>query len=125
MKVVLCVLGVVVIVHLGAFLAYGVAGAAGWVKQPEPANMRAFMLGVLVDKTGHAIAFVLLFLLARDGLDGRWMLYAAAWWPLFVLGEVGTAMRPGYSWPEAGAGIAAETMYLPAAALFTQWMLGR
>ena len=41
------------------------------------------------------------------------------WWLMFALGETGTAIRPGYSWPEAIGGIVAEAIYLPLAAFLT------
>jgi hypothetical protein len=82
-----------------------------------------FLTSVLVSKTGTALAFVLLFYFARDSFSGHWVLYAAIWWIMFAIGEVGQAIGPDYSWPEAIAGILSETIYFPLSAYLVNWMI--
>jgi hypothetical protein len=79
---------------------------------------------VLVSKIGTAIAFVVIFYIAHDSFGDQWFLYAAIWWSMFIIGEVGQAIGPDYSWKEAGAGVVSETIYFPLAALLTNWMIG-
>jgi hypothetical protein len=43
---------------------------------------------------------------------------------MFIIGEIGQAISPNYSWKEALAGIISETIYLPLSALVTQWLIG-
>jgi hypothetical protein len=43
---------------------------------------------------------------------------------MFVIGEVGQAIGPGYSWQEAVLGIVSESVYFPAAAVVTKRWLG-
>ena len=52
------------------------------------------------------------------------MLYALLWWLMFVIGEVGQAILPTYSWTEAVAGILSETLYVPLSAYVTKWLIG-
>jgi len=43
---------------------------------------------------------------------------------MFVIGEVGQAIGPNYTWKEAIAGIISETVYLPLSAYVTNWQIG-
>ena len=124
-RVALCVLLVFLVIHVVPFAVYGLASALDFVQPPEQEVVGSFVLGVTVEKLGHALAFVLVFYLARGSLRGRWLLYAAAWWLLYVLGEAGTAIRGGFSWPEAAAGVVSETFYLPISAFLTSRLLGK
>ena len=81
------------------------------------------MASVLVTKVGTALAFVLIFHVARDALRGRWFLYAFLWWVMFVIHEAGQAIGPGYGWMEAAAGMLAETAYCPLSAYLTHLLL--
>lgn len=83
-----------------------------------------FLVSILVSKVGTAIAFVLIFYFARDSLSGRWLLYAFIWWLMFVIGEVGQAIGPNYSWKEAIAGIISETIYFPLSTFAANWLIG-
>lgn len=116
----LSTLGIMVVVP---FPFYGAAAALTGLQPPEGAAPGVFLLSVLVIKIGVAAAFVLIFYLARDALAGRWLSYAFAWWLFFVISEIGQAIGPGYSWTEAVAGIASETVYCPLAALVTDRLL--
>jgi hypothetical protein len=73
-------------------------------------------LSVLVSKAGTALAFVGIFALGQETLATQWLAYGLLWWGMYVIGEVGQAIGPGYSWSEAVAGIISETVYFPLAA---------
>src|SRR5690606_9423327 len=77
----------------------------------------AFLGGVAISKLGTALAFVLIFVLAREQLSGQWLLYCGLWWLMFAMGEIGQAIGPDYSWQEAAAGVFSETIYFPLSGL--------
>jgi hypothetical protein len=93
------------------------------LEPPQNGSPVQFLLSVLVVKLGLAVGFVLLFAVARDVWQDRWLLYAFIWWALFAVSEVGQAIGPQYSWLEAGAGIVAEAIYCPLAAWVTAKLL--
>lgn len=99
-------------IFLIPILVYGALSATIGL-QPPGENPTIFLVGVGVSKIGTAIAFVGIWVLGRDQLAPHWLLYVALWWVMFVLGEIGQAIGPDYSWTEAFAGIASETLYLP------------
>lgn len=82
------------------------------------------MLSVFVQKLGHAITFVLLFYVAREQFSRRWLTYAALWWLYSAIAETGQAINPVYSWEEAIAGVIAEAVYFPLAAMTTKRLIG-
>ncbi len=84
-----------------------------------------FMLSVFVQKLGHAITFVLLFYVAREQFSRRWLTYAALWWLYSAIAETGEAITPLYSWEEAMAGVIAEAVYFPLAAITTNRLVPR
>jgi hypothetical protein len=110
-------LATLIIMYVVPFPFYAGAAAMTGLQPPEGATPAIFMLSVLIIKVGAAAAFVLIFYFARESLGGRWLSYAFAWWLFFVIAELGQAIGPGYSWTEAIAGILAETVYCPLAAL--------
>jgi hypothetical protein len=114
-RIVFAVLLVLAIIFAVPIAVYGLFSAATGL-QPPGDSPQMFLVGVFVSKTGTAIAFVLLFHVARSSLSGRWMLYAAIWWIMFAIGEVGQAIGPNYSWTEAIAGVISESIYLPLSA---------
>lgn len=114
-RVVLSILAVLGIIYVIPFFIYGVLSSVGWIEKPK-GPPSAFLIGVLVSKTGTAIAFVLLLYLGRGAFGGEWLLYALVWWIMFVFGEVGQVIGPNYSWKEAVAGIVSETIYFPLSA---------
>jgi len=115
---------VLAIIYIVPFVVYGVGSVVAGLKPPEGASPATFLVSVFVSKFGTAICFVLIFYFAREGLRGRWLLYACLWWLMFVIGEVGQAIGPQYSWPEAVAGIISETVYWPLSAFVTHRMTG-
>ncbi|NJM82314.1 MAG: hypothetical protein HC844_07320 [Tabrizicola sp.] len=122
MRVGLTVLLVFVIILVVPVLVYGALSRISGL-QPPGDDPSAFLAGVAVSKLGTAIAFVGLWFLARDSLAPQWLPCVALWWVMFVLGEVGQAIGPGYSWSEAIAGIVSETIYLPLSGLVVLRML--
>ncbi len=105
------------IMYVIPFPVYGTLSALTGLQPPTEGSATLFLLSVLVIKVGVAVAFVLLYSLARDSWAGRWMLYALIWWLMFAVVEVGQAITPDYSWLDALGGIVAEAIYFPLAAL--------
>ncbi len=113
-RIIAAIVLTLVIIYLVPFVVYSLFSAAGLIAVPEgPPGI--FLLSVLVDKIGVAVAFVLIYHLARQGFANRWLLYAFIWWIMFVFGELGQAPGPDYTWMEALAGIIAEAIYFPLA----------
>lgn len=123
-KVILSIVLVLVVIYIVPFLVYGLATIVANLQPPEGATPARFLISVLVSKVGTAIAFVLIFYFARSSLSGRWLLYALVWWLMFVIGEIGQAIGPNYTWKEAIAGIISETVYLPLSAYLTDRLVG-
>lgn len=123
-KVILSIVLVLAIIYTVPFLVYGLASVVAGVKPPAGVSPAQFLVSVLVSKIGTAIAFVLIFYLARGSLSGQWLLYAFVWWLMFVIGEIGQAIGPNYSWKEAVAGVISETVYLPLSACLIDWLIG-
>lgn len=121
---ILSIVLVLAIIYIVPFLIYGLATVVADLKPPAGVAPARFLLSVLVSKIGTAVAFVLLFYVARSALSGQWLLYAALWWLMFVIGEIGQAIGPNYTWKEALAGSLSETIYLPLSAYLTNWLLG-
>jgi hypothetical protein len=112
MRVALAVGLVFLIIFIVPVLVYGVLSRVTGLQPPGDDPM-AFLAGVALSKLGTALAFVGIWALGREVLGPNWMLYVALWWVMFVLGEVGQAIGPDYSWSEAIAGVVSETIYLP------------
>ncbi|HLB44482.1 MAG TPA: hypothetical protein VJK49_03785, partial [Candidatus Limnocylindrales bacterium] len=107
------VLGIMYVVPLPI---YGTLYALTGLEIPTTGSPAQFMMSVLVMKLGVAVAFVLLFALARNGWAGRQGTYAMVWWTMFALIEAGQAMTPDYSWLAAFGGMISEAIYFPASA---------
>lgn len=120
MNLVVATAGVFAVIFLVPVAVYGALSAFTGL-QPPGDSPWVFLAGVAVSKAGTAVAFVLLFALARPFWGDRWLLYAGIWWLMLVAGEVGQAIGPDYSWQEAFAGILSETIYLPVSA----WLVTR
>ena len=111
------------IMYVIPFPVYGLLAALTGLQPPTEGSVARFMLSVLVIKIGVAVAFVLLYALARDSWTGRWVIYALIWWLMFAVVEVGQAITPDYSWLDAIGGIVAEAIYFPLAALVVARLL--
>ena len=112
-RIAVAMLATLVIIYLVPLPVYAGLEALGLVALPEDGSPAQFMLGVLVIKIGVAFAFVMLFRLAGLDTGGSWWPYAAIWWAMFAVIEVGQAIGPGYSAWEAVGGIVAEAIYFP------------
>jgi hypothetical protein len=123
LRIALTVALVLAIIYAVPFLVYGLFSAVTDLKLPGDAPPAVFLASVLVSKLGTALAFVLIFYVARGSLGGQWLVYALLWWVMFVLGEIGQAIGPDYTWKEAIAGVVSETIYVPLAAYVTSWLL--
>ena len=123
-RTVLAVFLTTVISYSASFGVYGAFHAFAGLKAPDDVSPARLLLSFLIVKVGLAIGFVLIFYSARHALNGQWLLYAATWWLMFAIVEVGQAIGPNYSWKEALAGVISETIYFPASAFVTNWLLG-
>jgi hypothetical protein len=123
-KILLAVGLVLAIMYVIPFPVYGLLSALTGLQPPTEGSATLFLLSVLIIKIGVAVAFVLLYSLARASWAGRWMLYALIWWLMFAVVEVGQAITPDYSWLDALGGIVAEAIYFPLAALVVVRLLG-
>jgi hypothetical protein len=123
-KTILSIVLTLAIIYIVPFLVYSIFSTVAGLKPPEQTSPVQFLVSIFVSKVGTAIAFVLIFTFARDSLSGRWLLYAFIWWLMFVIGEVGQAIGPDYSWKEAIAGVISETIYFPLSALVINWLIG-
>jgi hypothetical protein len=124
-KVILSIVSVLAIIYIVPFLIYGLATVVAGLEPPGGASPAQFLISVLVSKVGTAVAFVLIFHFARDALGGQWLLYAFVWWLMFVIGEIGQAIGPDYTWKEAVAGLISETVYFPLSAYLINRLIGR
>ena len=119
-----CILAVVAtwaIMMIVPFPIYGGFAALSLVEMPQQDSPGEFFLGVVVQKIGVALGFVLLFVLAKSIVLGRTMQYAAVWWVMYAIVETGQGIGPGYSAGDAVAGIISEAIYFPLSA----WTVGR
>ena len=107
-KVIKCIFLVLVIIYIVPFLVYSLFSIVAGLRPPEGASPLQFLLSVLVSKVGTSFAFVLILYLARQSLVGRWLGYALIWWVMFIIGEVGQAIGPHYTWKEAIAIMASK-----------------
>lgn len=124
-KMIWAIVLVLAVIYIVPFLVYSLATLATDLKPPEDVSPTRFLISILVSKLGTALAFVLIFYFARNSLTGQWFLYAFLWWLMFAIGEIGQTIGPNYSWKEAVAGIVSETLYFPAAAYITNWLIGQ
>lgn len=122
--ILLTIVVVFVIIYLVPIVVYGAATRITDLAPPDDVSAVQFLLSLLVSKLGTAVALVLLFYFARASLSGQWLGYAIVWWLMFVLGEIGQALGPHYSWKEAIAGAVSETVYVPLSVYITNRLLG-
>ena len=112
------------VIFIVPILVYGAFSAVTGL-QPPGGSPELFLASTAVSKLGTAMAFVVLFYMARDVFGGQWLLYAGIWWLMFVLGEAGQAIAPNYSWQEAIAEAISETIYFPISGLIVAWLVGK
>ena len=106
------------------FPFYAAFEALGIVEMPEGASPAEFMLSVVVMKIGIAVGFVLLYRFSASAWQGRLWKYAAIWWVMYAVVEIGQGVGPGYGPGDAVAGMLAEGVYFPLSAWSTARILG-
>ena len=111
-----------VVIFVVPIVVYGAFASVTGLQPPGDSAVR-FLISTAVSKLGTAIAFVGIFYLGREVLGGQWLLYAGLWWLMFVIGEAGQAIAPGYSWQEAAAGAISETIYFPVSGRIVAWLI--
>ncbi|UCG55938.1 MAG: hypothetical protein JSU70_13825 [Phycisphaerales bacterium] len=124
MRYVLSVIATLAIIYIVPFVLYAGATLVWDLKPPDDVAPWQFLLGILVSKTGTAIAFVLIYHFAKVGLGRKWLVYALIWWLSFAIGELGQAIGPHYTWKEAVIGMISEALYFPLAAIVTDRLIG-
>jgi hypothetical protein len=124
MRHILSIIATLVIIYIVPFILYA-AGTVVWdLEPPDDVPAWQFLLSILVSKTGTAIAFVVIYHFAKEGLGRKWLLYAFIWWVSFAIGELGQAIGPNYTWKEAMIGIISEAIYFPLAAAVIDRLMG-
>lgn len=116
MRVFIALLLVFLALFAVPIIVYGTFSGLSGLQPPGDDAVR-FLLGVAVSKLGTAFAFVGIWLLGRDMLARQAGIYVFLWLVMFMLGEVGQALGPEYSWQEAFAGMISEALYFPLAGL--------
>lgn len=124
MRYVLSIIATLAIIYIVPFVLYAIATVVWALEPPDDAAPWQFLIGILVSKTGTAIAFVLIYHFAKAGLERKWLLYAFIWWFSFAIGELGQAIGPQYTLKEAVIGIISESLYFPLAAIVTDRLIG-
>lgn len=115
-KVVISTILVLIVIFVIPIIVYGIFSSLFGLKTPEGSSPIVFLSSVFVTKFGTSLAFVILFYLGRGYFSENWIQYAFCWWLMYVIGEIGQAIVPTYSWKEAVAGIISETLYFPISA---------
>ena len=123
-RTVLAILVVLVVIFVVPFIVYSLLSLLTALEPPAEGSPLKSLVGILISKAGTAIAFVLIFRISQNSLQGRWLLYGSLWFVMFSIGEVGQAIGPGYSWSEAAGGIVSEAIYCPLSAYLTWRFLG-
>lgn len=116
-KILLAVTLTLVITYLVPLPVYGTLYVLAGLEFPGEGSPIGFMVAVFVMKLGVAVAFVLLYSIARNNWIDRPITYALVWWAMFALIEAGQAITPTYSWLAALGGIVSEAIYFPASTL--------
>lgn len=122
MNILLSLVLTLLIIFIVPIVIYGLFAAFFGLKEPDKKPI--FFLSVLIQKIGTAIGFVGLFVLAHDNFADAWLTYAAIWFTMFAVVEIGQALMPNYSKKEAVAGIISEAIYFPLTAFAISRLLG-
>jgi len=112
-RIVLGILSTTAIIYIIPFIIYAIFSAVFNFKPPEGISPVKFLLSILISKIGTAIMLSFIYYYAKSIFQSKWLLFAIIIWVMFILGEVGQAVGPNYSWKEAIAGIISETIYIP------------
>ncbi len=115
---------VLVIIYIVPFIIYGISSVVTKLEPPKGVSPKRFLVSVLISKIGTSICFVLLYYIARESIASQFLPYAGIWLVMFILGEIGQAIGPNYSWKEAILGIISEIVYVPLSAYLIFRILG-
>lgn len=122
-RIIFGVISTLIIIFIVPIVIYGGFSSIFGLNTPEGASPIIFLISVLISKIGTAFLFTLLFSYSKSFFYDKWLLYALLWWIMFVIGEVGQALGPNYSWTEAFLGIISETIYLPLSVLVVRRLI--
>ena len=111
-----------IIIFVVPILVYGLFTSFFGLKEPE--KKLKFFVGVILQKVGTTIGFVVLFYLGREYFLDGWLLYGLIWFAMFALTEVGQTFMPNYSKKETVAGIVSEAIYFPLSAFILSHLIG-
>lgn len=123
LQISLAVLAVLAVIYVVPLLLYGISSRYISMPAPEDAGPVRFLSGILITKLGTAVAFVVLFWLARDVFAQNSLAYAAPWFVMFAASEAGDAISGRSSVAESVIGVVAEAIYVPLATLIVLAML--
>ncbi len=121
MAIILSLITTLIIIFIVPIFVYGVFSKFWGLKEPE--RKLDFFTGVLIQKIGTSLGFVLLYYKGKDVFGGEWLIYSLIWFLMFAISEIGQAYMPNYSRKEAAAGIISEAFYFPLAGLAISFLL--
>ena len=111
MNILFSLLSTLVIIFVVPIIIYGLFSYLFKLKEPD--KKMKFFSGVLIEKIGTALGFVILFYLGREVFMDGWFVYSVVWFVMFVITEVGQAYMNDSSKKEVLAGIISEAIYFP------------
>jgi len=106
-------LATLLIIFIIPIIVYGFFSAFFGVKEPD--KKLSFFLGVLIQKAGTSLGFVIIYVLGKGYFEAHWLVYGLVWAGMFAITEVGQTFLPNYTKKEALAGIISEAIYFPLA----------
>ena len=112
LQIILAIFLVLITIYIVPFIVYGVLSSLWSIKTPDGSPV-LFLMSVFVSKAGTAITFVLIYYFAQAVFSSNWLLYTSLWLFMFIIGELGQAIAPNYTFKEAIAGIISEVIYFP------------
>ncbi len=110
-------LATLAIIFIVPIIIYGVLSPILKIDTPAGVSPIQFLTSVFISKIGTAFLITALFYFAKPVFNEKYVLYILFWLIMFVLGEIGQAIGPNYSWKEAIAGIISEFIYIPCSIL--------
>jgi len=113
--IVLSLISTLIIIFLIPIAIYGLFSKYLGIKEPE--KKTDFFIGVLIQKLGTSLGFVLLYYIGMDIFSGDWLIYSLIWFLMFAITEIGQTYMSNYSNKEAIAGLISELIYFPLAGL--------
>lgn len=121
MGVIFSLITTLLIFFIVPIVVYGLFSRFYGLKEPE--KKKEFFIGVLIQKIGTSLGFVLLYYLGIGYFGEHWLLYSFVWVLMFIITEIGQMYMPNYSKKEAAAGIISEIIYFPLAGAVMHFLL--